>query len=65
MNKVFRVIAYSCIFVRFVTMARKRDDMAQVVEQGTAELEVPGLNPATGEFFCGMLQRVTSNSGNI
>ena len=46
-------------------MARKCDDMAQMVERQTVELEVLGLNPATGKFFWAMLQHVTSDSGNI
>ena len=37
------------------------DEIAQMVEQRTVEPAVPGSNPATGEFFCAMLQRVTSD----
>ena len=35
------------------------DEIAQMVERWTVELEVPGSNPATSQFFHAMLQRVT------
>ena len=37
------------------------DEIAQIVERRIVELVVPGSNPAAGEFFRTMLQRVTSH----
>ena len=37
------------------------DEMAQMVERWTVEPENLGSNPATGEFFRAMLQRVTND----
>ena len=37
------------------------DSIAQMVERRRVEPEAPGSNPAAGEFFCNMLQHVTSD----
>ena len=37
------------------------NEIAQMVEQRTVEPEVPGSNPATGTFFCAMVQHVKSD----
>ena len=37
------------------------DEIAQMIERRTVELEVLGSNPIAGEFFHAMLQHVTSD----
>ena len=37
------------------------DEIAQMVERRTVEPEVLFSSPAAGEFFCAMLQHVTSD----
>ena len=48
------MVEYYCPF-------HKSDDIAQMVEGQTVEPEAPVSNPATGNFFRAMLQRVTSD----